>query len=347
MGDGGAERILSTTLHLIPGYRHIVCYLSLPHTMVEQMEAAEIHFLNLTSNFDILSCANRLKKIIKKEKPFVVHAHLLKSTWVTRLATPKHVPLVFTVHNSLSEDAFKVNRLSLWMEKLTYNKRQTLVSVSHSALNDYNQWVGLKGPSHILYNIIDDAFFNTRTHSKEDNGFTKLVAVGHLRRQKNYINLLKAFQFLSGRKVSLDIYGIGEEYEELNTYIQRYNLPVKLKGISKNLPQILGNYDAFIMPSLFEGYGIAPVEAMAAGLPVLLSNLEVFVEITGGYALFFDPMNPESIASSINEFMSMPDKLKIEKSSFCKTKAKEIASKESFVLKLNDIYKSMQTHSSD
>ena len=75
------------------------------------------------------------------------------------MAKPKNVIFFFTIHNILSKDAFEVNRLSLWVEKLTYKKKQAIIGVSQEVLNDYNTWVGIKGKSFVLYDYVNEIFF--------------------------------------------------------------------------------------------------------------------------------------------------------------------------------------------
>jgi O-antigen biosynthesis alpha-1,2-mannosyltransferase len=56
---------------------------------------------------------------------------------------------------------------------------------------------------------------------------------------------------------------------------------------------------ALVFPSLYEGFGLPPLEAMACGTPVLTSNVCALPEVTGGAALLVDPTNPEQIANGI------------------------------------------------
>jgi glycosyltransferase involved in cell wall biosynthesis len=341
LGIGGAEVLLRTTLSVLPQYRHIVCYLTPPHDLAPSLQADKVYFLNLRRNFDFFKCAFKLRKIIAEEKAVLVHAHLLKSTWVSRIACRQKTPLVFTIHNILSEDSFKINRLSYYVEKRTYNKKQSIISVSKGALNDYENWIGIKGRSYILYNIVAECFFKAgENYQPVPAAATRLVAVGNLRRQKNYGALLKAFTFLKNENISLDIYGQGDLFNELQSYINEQQLPVTLKGQIENISEILPNYHAFIMTSSFEGFGIAPVEAMAVGLPLLLSDLDVLREITDDKALFFNPEDPENIAEAIRKFIKMPLAEKTELSEQGKRRAKAMAGKENFTASLEAIYNS-------
>jgi glycosyltransferase involved in cell wall biosynthesis len=341
LGIGGAEVLLRTTLSVLPQYRHIVCYLTPPHDLAPSLQADKVFFLDLRKNFDFFKCALKLRKIIAGEKAVLVHAHLLKSTWISRITCWQKAPLIFTIHNILSEDSFKINRLSYYIEKRTYKKRQSIISVSKGALNDYENWIGIKGKSYILYNIVAECFFKAGENYQPVSGVTtRLVAVGNLRRQKNYGALLKAFTFLKNENISLDIYGQGDLFNELQSYIDEQQLPVTLKGQTENISEILSGYHAFIMPSSFEGYGIAPVEAMAVGLPLLLSDLDVLREITDNKALFFNPQEPGNIAEAIRKFIRMSLEERSEMSNKGKIRARKIAGKENFMSTLLNIYQS-------
>lgn len=259
-----------------------------------------VHCLQHTSRLYFLRSILRLRKIIKHNDVALIHAHLFDSTLIARLACPKKVKLVFTIHNFLSKDAFNVNRLSLWAEKLTYTKTQTVIGVSGGVLKDYNEFVGLKGPAYVVYNYISQTYFKIEyKHRSEFQNGIRLIAVGNLRRQKNYENLLKALVLISDLPVSLDIYGSGDLQESLQQYVNEHRLHVTLKGWSSNVAAVLPFYDAYIMPSLFEGYGIAPMEAMATGMPLILSDIPVFREIAGDSPQYFIPEDPKSIAEAI------------------------------------------------
>jgi glycosyltransferase involved in cell wall biosynthesis len=341
LGMGGAELLLKNTLPLLEAYEHIICYLGGSEELKESFSTYPVHCLQHSSRLHFLRSIRRLRKIIKQNNISVIHAHLFDSTLIARLACPDKVKLVFTIHNLLSKDAFEVNRLSLWAEKITYTKRQTVIGVSDGVLKDYNAQVGLKGPSHVIYNYISDIFFNIELKQRPalQNGI-RLVAVGNLRRQKNYENLLKAISIIKDFPVSLDIYGSGDLQDALQHFINDHTLNVSLKGRTGDVASVLPNYDAYIMPSLFEGYGIAPMEAMAAGMPVLLSDIPVLREVAGESPLYFDPLNPQSIADAIKEALQNRNQL-IQRSTGNRSRVKEKASKEIYKQKLESIYRSV------
>ena len=338
---GGAEKLLVQTVNSLQEYNNIVCYLHGPTDLKSEFKKCIFYDLGFKNNLDILNCSIRLRKIIRQVKPDIIHAHLLKSTWISRLANDRGRTLLFTIHNILSEDAFKVNKLSYYFEKLSYSSKQVIISVSNAALDDYKKWIGLKGASYVLYNPIDDRFFTGKKCKSVPTGNLKLVAVGNLKRQKNYFTLLQAFHFLKGTKVDLDIFGEGPEYYSLEKEIIKNNFPVRLMGKNNDIASMLLNYDAYIMPSLFEGYGIAPVEAMASGLPVLLSNIQVLKEVSSNKAIYFDPLEPQDIARAIKDFIQMNEIEKIELSKSLMNQAVSIGDQKQFKSRLLEIYNSI------
>ena len=155
-----------------------------------------------------------------------------------------------------------------------------------------------------MKNYISGDFFQKEIMTKNLNQLKeiRIVAVGNIKKQKNYIYLVKAFQYLKNYRISLDIYGIeDEDFNNLNEEIDRYKLPIVFKGSSANINEVLPNYDIYVMPSLYEGFGIAVVEAMASGLPLLLSDLPVFHEVTFNNALFFDVKDTMSFVELIKD----------------------------------------------
>jgi glycosyltransferase involved in cell wall biosynthesis len=254
------------------------------------------------------------------------------------MASPKKIKFIFTVHNLLSKDAFEANHLSLWAERLTYNKRQTIVAVSREVLHDYDVWVGIKGKSFVLYNYVHDKFFDLSFNPCSDvSAGLKLIAVGNLRRQKNYSTLLDAFSLLRDLPVTLDIFGGGDLHDELAEKIERDRLKVRLMGRVSDVSKVLTAYHAYVMPSLFEGFGIAPMEAMAAGMPVILSDLSVFREIAEDVPVYFEPRDPMSIADAIKSVYANWGEVSL-KTNKGKIIIKRKASKEMYLKKLTEIY---------
>jgi glycosyltransferase involved in cell wall biosynthesis len=298
---GGAETLLVNLLPALADRYDIVLVTLRPDSDFppEQVAAKRRYCLGYTGSRSLPGCAWKLRRIIRRHRPALVRAQLFTASLVARLATPSATPLVFSIHNPMSEDAYSKNRLALPLEKATYRRRHALIAVSRSALQDFDHWVGIKGKSFILPNFIADAYFEAPRIRREVGTPLRLVAVGMLKAQKNYFYLIEAFKRMRGEAVSLDIYGDGPLRDALQREIDAHELPIRLRGKRAGVHELLAEYDLFVMPSRYEGFGIAPVEAMASGLPLLLSDLPVLREISYGNALFFDPADPDALPALI------------------------------------------------
>jgi glycosyltransferase involved in cell wall biosynthesis len=65
--------------------------------------------------------------------------------------------------------------------------------------------------------------------------------------------------------------------------------------------------DVFVFPSLYEGFGLPPLEAMASGTPVVTSNVSSLPEVVGEAALMIDPYEPQAIADAIRRVLAEPE----------------------------------------
>lgn len=306
----------------------------------EKILCREKYELGFRNKYSLLSSPGKLKKIIQKENPSFIHSHLFYSSVISRIACRDSIPLFYSLHNEMSKNVFNGSKVLTLLEKKTIKQNHFAIAVSHHVLKDYWAIIGKQKKAFVLPNYISNRFFNVqkienKIHSRKE---LKLVAVGNIKKQKNYSYLLKAFENLKSFPVTLDIYGEGNKKEiaTLQNEIDKNNLPVYLKGQARNVDEILTGYDLFVSSSAYEGFGISVIEAMAVGLPLLLSNLPVFHEVTFDNALFFEIKNPLSFSNLITDILEN----KIDLTHFS-NKGIEISkrySKEIYVEKLFHIY---------
>jgi glycosyltransferase involved in cell wall biosynthesis len=284
---GGAEVLLRNSITLLDEYEHLVVYLNDPDTLKEEFDS-NVSFICLDHKgwTDIFSTTRKLKRIIEERQPLLVHSHLFVSTVCARLATPKNIPLVTTLHSTYSVDAFMKNSKSTWAEKLTLKKRHSLIAVSNYVLTDYLNYIPFSGKKFVLYNFLPEEAFSLRPLNAAART-TRCVAVGNLKEAKNYPYLLDIFSRVKDAGITLDIYGEGSMEKELQKKVRDEDLPVRLVGKTSNTTAAIRQYDLFIQASAHEGFGLSVIEAMAAGIPVMMSDIPVFREISGGYAHFF------------------------------------------------------------
>ncbi|MGH2531906.1 MAG: glycosyltransferase family 4 protein [Thermomicrobiales bacterium] len=132
-----------------------------------------------------------------------------------------------------------------------------------------------------------------------------VLSVGTLEPRKNLPALLRAFATLT-REIPHDLVLVGGEgwlTEEIHHTMQTPKLAgrVRLTGFVEDddLPAWYGAADCFAFPSLYEGFGLPVLEAMASGVPVVTSNLSSLPEVAGDAALLVDPDDVKAIADGI------------------------------------------------
>ena len=335
---GGAETLVVNMIKSLTDYENHLIILSEPSTLISQLPAnCKRTILDFRSYKDVWRISRKMRKYIRDNKIDIVHSQLYWSNIVARLACPRDIKLFNSIQAISSEASYKVNRLTLYVEKLTYKKRHHIIGVSEEVIKDFDKWTGLKGPSSVLYNMVDNVFFSEpKTSFSQDK--VRMVAVGNLRWQKNYQYLIDAFREMPSN-VTVDIFGEGAMRKELEDQIAKYKLNITLKGHSLNLAKILREYDIFVMCSLYEGSSLALMEAMAMGLPVFLSDIPVLKEAAGGSAIYFDLKNPQSFVDEIKKVLAG----KIDLASMSGqsiARARSLAHSDQFTKKLTAIYES-------
>lgn len=279
LGRGGAETMLVTVVKQLPEYNNIIVTLKPENEFGDELEYDAMFCLNMTSPLQVPVAGLKLRKIIKENNVSVVHSHLFWSTVVARIGVPKNIPLITTIHAFVTSSIeYKPWHMRL-IEKITYRIRKTtIVAVAKGALEEYFSFLKVKPHNAChLYTFVDTDTFKT-AYKKASSDTFRVVTVGNLKEQKNHRFLLDAFKELKGEKITLDIYGKGPLQASLQQAIDEGNLNVTLKGQVTNIHEQIGKYDLFIMSSLYEGFALSVLEAMALGIPTLLSDIPSFRE---------------------------------------------------------------------
>src|SRR5262245_20304689 len=140
-----------------------------------------------------------------------------------------------------------------------------------------------------------------------------LLAVGSLQPRKNLVRLIRAYAKLRGERedfcpqlviVGRKLWLASEIFDEVKR--QRWADDVILTGYvtDEDLPALYRAACAFVYPSLFEGFGLPPLEAMACGTPRVTSARSSLAEVTGAAALLIDPNDERALANALIEIMN-------------------------------------------
>ncbi len=144
-----------------------------------------------------------------------------------------------------------------------------------------------------------------------------ILYVGNIKKHKNIIGLIKAFGIVKNKYPDIKLLLIGKKDKfisgniDLESLIHENNLSsnVFFSGVLSDgeLLTAYKNAKMLVLPSFYEGFGLPPLEAMATGCPVILSNIEVFNEIYKDSVVYVDPDNPEDIADKIIYCLEHPE----------------------------------------
>lgn len=214
---------------------------------------------------------------------------------------------------------------------LMYKKAVTdsdiIFTVSHQSKKEIINYTKAKADKiKVVYNGIDYVKFNTILNEEEKKAVTNkydihfpfLLFVGNVKPHKNLHNALLGFKnyLLENKKeasaIKFVIVGKREGFitgdNKINDIVQDPVLKdrVHFTGwvLHEHLAALYQQAQAFIFPSFYEGFGFPPLEAMAAGCPVISSNASCMPEVYGDAALFFNPANPIEIGAAIHQILT-------------------------------------------
>ena len=343
LGIGGAEKVMVGTINSLPQFQHHVVYLNGSDALASHLpESCRITCLNYRSKKDIIRAVWQLRKYIRRNDIEIVHSHLSMATLIARLACPRDVKLFTTIHSLPSKNYYADSKLAKWMEKITYSKRHHIIAICHEVFKDYNECIGIKGPYTILYNYVEDVYYSNEYRKMNFNGTFRMVAVGNLKKAKNYPYLVEAFKTMP-KNVHLDIYGSGPLENELKQEIEKHQLNIRLCGVRDDIQNVLPKYDAFIMSSIFEGQPISLLEAMACGMPAILSDIPVLREVTNNKAIFYSLDNINDLVGKISSIANHEVDLdEYARSNF--ERVQRIASKDNYMHMLSNLYLAPELH---
>jgi len=139
-----------------------------------------------------------------------------------------------------------------------------------------------------------------------------LLAVGNLQPRKNLVRLIEAFRIVSGRGHDVDLVIVGPRHyraEDAVAAASSVSDRVHFTGYvtERKLAACYRCAIALVFPSLYEGFGLPALEAMAHGTPIACSNAGSLPEVCGDAALLFDPLSADSIAGSIQQLLDDSD----------------------------------------
>ncbi|MBQ9236420.1 MAG: glycosyltransferase family 4 protein [Prevotella sp.] len=161
---------------------------------------------------------------------------------------------------------------------------------------------------HVIYNAADnDKFKPASTFTKND--FPYCLSVSSLDPRKNFSRLLEAFKDVEGCKL-LIVGGANKVFSQNQDLKQSENIEFLGRVSDEELIRLYQGAEAFLFPSLYEGFGLPVVEAMCVGCPVIASDIPVLREVCGDAAIYFNPNDSDDMRNKIHSYLDDKQRLK-------------------------------------
>ena len=163
----------------------------------------------------------------------------------------------------------------------------------------------------VVYNAIDSRLFKHQTSDiRHQTSEPFVLCVSSIDPRKNFARLVEACQSLTGAKLYIvgNYNRVFSNQKELATDSDHIHFLGRVSD--EELVRLYNQAECFVFPSLYEGFGLPPLEAMACGCPVLVSDIPVEREVCGDAALYFNPLEPSEILRIITQYLSNTDVIK-------------------------------------
>lgn len=233
---------------------------------------------------------------------------------------------VMVMHNVEYHTVPKVYDLRMYtwwfmLEKVILPAADRVISLSNTMTEDFRKHVRYPiSQVRTIYHGVSDKFRVERDPARLERAREQyelperfILFVGHLYPQKNFGTLVRAFARLRD-SIPHRLIVVGRpryKFEGELNLIREVGMGDRVDFLhyvpNDDMPLIYNLADCFVYPSLYESFGLAQVEAMACGCPVIGANAGAIPEVTAGTALLFDPHRPEDLAQAILKVTGEPE----------------------------------------
>lgn len=218
---------------------------------------------------------------------------------------------VITIHDLNHID---INNNSNILKKIYYKlvlkrackKSLAILTVSEFSKRRIVEWSGISGDKVTV--VGNGVSKNFKPDGEAFNpGYDYIFCVSNRKEHKNEKRLIEAYSIIHERN-NIKLVFSGKPTIELSDYIKSLNLEKNIifTGFinDEELPAYYRGALLLIMPSVYEGFGLPVIEAMACGIPTIVSNTTSLGEIAGNASLLVDPLNVQSISGALHKLIS-------------------------------------------
>lgn len=255
--------------------------------------------------------------------------------YVPRFVTTPRVMAIMDVSYRVYPELFRPQDLHKLVHWTEYSVRHAakIITISefskHAIIDTYHvpkSDVVVAYPA--LPDSVSEAVMATRTDSSCRLPKRFILSVGTLQPRKNFSRLIEAMSVLSDKEVSLVIVGKkGWLYDDILSSPKKFGVEGRVQFLDyvpdAALPELYTHAQCFALPSLYEGFGLPVLEAMAHGVPVVVSNGSSLPEIAGPAGIYVNPDSVKSIADGLTQALTEKGKIRSGRISLGKKRVRE------------------------
>jgi len=309
-GIGGSERHLLTLLPALQSRGVDVRFLGLddpsraPDPFCEQLS---VPYERMPAPRDVdPALAFRVTRVLRRARPDLVHTHLVHADVYGALAAPR---LVSTKHN---DDPFRAGMFR-FLERGLAARASRIVTITDALARFQVERVGIPERKLVTIHYGLDALPEAWGENPPDDvpaDALVVLAVCRLERQKGVDVAVRALARLREQEpgAHLVVLGEGAERTRLEELARELHVPLHLPGRVPDVAAWLRRAAVLVHPVRWEGFGLAVLEAMLAGLPVVASRVSSLPELVadGETGILVSPDDPEALASAIERALGDP-----------------------------------------
>jgi glycosyltransferase involved in cell wall biosynthesis len=318
---GGAERLQVSFADAVRGKDVDVTVLTLHENELaaeQELEALGVHVVPFPARrFADVRRAARMARYLREQHFDVLHTHLVRSTILAiPAARAAGIPTVATLHNMKKVRGRRrwLGPMESWVLRHLTNR---VISVGWETARVHGERLGNRQIDVIPNGVAPIATLEPperqaiRRELGVPEGTPLLLAVGRLNKDKGHSDLFRSLLELGAGPDAphLRIAGMGGYEETLQAEIEAMGLSgrVQLLGLRRDVPRLLAASDVYVSGSLTEALPVATLEAMAAGLPIVATDVgDVARVVTKDVGVLVPAGDPLAIAAALRETIASP-----------------------------------------
>lgn len=245
-------------------------------------------------------------------KPNILHETYYSSSSIAPKSTKVVITVFDMIHELFEDDFSRFDKTSI-AKKAAIERADHVICISENTRNDLIRLFNVD-PQKISVTYLG---FSLNKENMQESPLVLnvpyILYVGSRSGYKNFERFMRAFVILKVKNPKLHLVCFGGGAFTRNELLLANNLGlssgdiIQMSGADAILANLYTHAQVFVYPSLYEGFGIPPLEAMSCGCPVACSKLSSIPEVVGDAGIYFDPLSTQSMVQAIQSALENSD----------------------------------------